>query len=134
MHVNIKHGKANIKHFLAGKTSPPPNPPCCVPPASAVRISATCGRRAVTRYDLPVGRHSTNGTKRQTSASGSAALASVQDRLRRGFIQLKLCAHFLQAGGKGFDLLLLPFDIRLLFLVLTCSLRNSFSNIAFTAS
>jgi hypothetical protein len=62
--------------------------------------------------------------------------------MRYGFAQFELCADFLECGGESFDLLLLvsvsrykPSNSHFLFLVfLQCSLRNSLSNIAFTAS
>src|ERR1700693_2385815 len=44
------------------------------------------------------------------------ALLIVQDRLRRGFGQFKLCAHFLQSRGECFNLLLQTCDHRVLFL------------------
>jgi hypothetical protein len=74
--------------------------------------------------------------------SCSAALLTVQNRLRYGFAQFELCADFLECGGESFDLLLQvrvsrykPSNSHFLFLVfLQCSLRNSLSNIAFTAS
>jgi hypothetical protein len=37
--------------------------------------------------------------------------------LRSSFVQFNLCAHFLQASSKRFNLLLLPLDNRLLLLV-----------------
>jgi hypothetical protein len=45
-----------------------------------------------------------------------------------------LCAHLLQALSKRINLLLLARNGRFLFLVLAVFLRNSLSNIAFTAS
>jgi hypothetical protein len=56
---------------------------------------------------------------------------AVVDHFRRRFSCLKLCAYFLQARSKRFNLLLLACDRRFLLLVLAVSLRNSFSNIAF---
>jgi len=47
-----------------------------------------------------------------------ANLRIIQRSLRRMFTQFKLCAHFLYAGGKGVDLLLLLRENRLEILAL----------------
>ena len=72
---------------------------------------------------------------------GSAALLIVDDHLRRSFAHFELCAHLpnlrcllFNAGSEGLNFLLLLRDRRLQLFTLRCCLRNSLSNIAFTAS
>jgi len=60
------------------------------------------------------------------------ALLINANHLPRRFAQLKLVAHFPEAGSKSFNLLLLPGYRRFLLLDLRCSLRNSFRSIAFS--
>jgi hypothetical protein len=62
------------------------------------------------------------------------ALLIIQDRSRCRFAQFELVAHFLEPRSESFNLFLLPGYSRFLLLELRCSLRNSLSNIAFTAS
>jgi hypothetical protein len=50
------------------------------------------------------------------SSAQWAALLIIQDHLGFRFAQFELCAHFLQARSKRFNLLLLPCDVRFQFL------------------